>query len=103
MIKVMEYGKVPENRIFERSTSSRDVSDVVSAILADVRERGDQALRDYTLKFDGAAIDAIEVPKSKIKSAAEAMDEAFMDVLRKAADNIRDYHSRQKRESFVVS
>ena len=103
MIKVMEYGKVPENRIFERSTSSRDVSDVVSAILADVRERGDQALRDYTLKFDGAAIDAIEVSKSEIKSAAEAMDEAFMDVLRKAADNIRDYHSRQKRESFVVS
>ena len=103
MIKVMEYGKVPENRIFERSTSSRDVSDVVSAILSDVKERGDQALRDYTLRFDGAAIDGIEIPESEIRSAAEAMDPAFMDVLKKAASNIRDYHSRQKRESFVVS
>ena len=103
MIKVMEYGVVSEDRIFSRSTSSRDVSDVVSAILADVRERKDQALREYTLKFDGAEIDSIEVPREDIENAAKTMDKAFMDVLRKAADNIRNYHSRQKRESFVVS
>ena len=103
MIKVMEYGVVSEDRIFSRSTSSRDVSDVVSAILADVRERKDEALREYTLKFDGAEIDSIEVPREDIENAAKTMDKAFMDVLRKAADNIRNYHSRQKRESFVVS
>ena len=103
MIKVMEYGVVSEDRIFSRSTSSRDVSDVVSAILADVRQRKDEALREYTLKFDGAEIDSIEVPREDIENAAKTMDKAFMDVLRKAADNIRNYHSRQKRESFVVS
>jgi len=103
MIKVMEYGVVSEDRIFSRSTSSRDVSDVVSAILADVKERKDEALREYTLKFDGAEIDSIEVPREDIENAAKTMDKAFMDVLRKAADNIRNYHSRQKRESFVVS
>jgi len=99
----MEYGVVSEDRIFSRSTSSRDVSDVVSAILADVKERKDEALREYTLKFDGAEIDSIEVPREDIENAAKTMDKAFMDVLRKAADNIRNYHSRQKRESFVVS
>lgn len=103
MIKVMEYGVVSEDRIFSRSTSSRDVSDVVSAILADVRQRKDEALREYTLKFDGAEIDSIEVPREDIENAAKTMDKAFMDVLRKAADNIRNYHSRQERESFVVS
>lgn len=103
MIRIMEYGVVSDDRIFSRSTSSRDVSDVVSAILADVKERKDEALMDYTLKFDGAQIDSIEVPREYIESAAESMDKAFMDVLKKAADNIRNYHSRQKRESFVVS
>ena len=103
MIKIMEYGVVSEDKIFSRSTSSRDVSDVVSAIIADVRDRKDEALRDYTLKFDGATINSIEVPREDIESAAEAMDKAFMDVLKKAAENIRNYHSRQKRESFVIS
>ncbi len=103
MIRILEYGVVSEDRIFSRSTSSRDVSDVVSAILADVKERKDEALRDYTLKFDGAKIDSIEVSREEIESAAKSMDKDFMDVLKKAADNIRDYHSRQKRESFVVS
>ena len=103
MIRILEYGVVSEDRIFSRSTSSRDVSDVVSAILADVKERKDEALRDYTLRFDGAKIDSIEVSREEIESAAKSMDKDFMDVLKKAADNIRDYHSRQKRESFVVS
>ena len=103
MIRILEYGVVSEDRIFSRSTSSRDVSDVVSAILADVKERKDEALRDYTLRFDGAKIDSIEVSREEIEIAAKSMDKDFMDVLKKAADNIRDYHSRQKRESFVVS
>ena len=103
MIRILEYGVVSEDRIFSRSTSSRDVSDVVSVILADVKERKDEALRDYTLRFDGAKIDSIEVSREEIESAAKSMDKDFMDVLKKAADNIRDYHSRQKRESFVVS
>ena len=103
MIRILEYGVVSEDRIFSRSTSSRDVSDVVSAILSDVKERKDEALREYTLKFDGAQIDSIEVPKEEIENAAKSMDNAFLDVLKKAADNIRNYHSRQKRESFVVS
>ena len=103
MIRIMEYGVESDDRIFSRSTSSMDVSDVVSVILKSVKERGDEALREYTKRFDDAEIDSIEVPKSEIEAAAESMDSSFMSVLYKAADNIRNYHSRQKRESFMVS
>ena len=103
MIRIMEYGVESDDRIFSRSTSSMDVSDVVSVILKSVKERGDDALREYTKRFDDAEIDSIEVPKSEIEAAAESMDSSFMSVLYKAADNIRNYHSRQKRESFMVS
>ena len=103
MIKIYEYGAVSDNEIFARTSSSQDVSGIVTPILEDVRKRGDQALRDYTSKFDGAQIDSIEVPASEIKAAYDSMDEDFIRVLKTAADNIRSYHSRQKRESFVIS
>ena len=103
MIKIYEYGTVSDNEIFARTSSSQDVSGIVSPLIQDVRERGDQALRDYTRKFDGVEITGIEVPQSEIDAAFDSMDEAFINVLRKAAENIRSYHSRQKRESFVIS
>lgn len=103
MIRTMKYGKDLEKEIFARSTSAADVSAAVSAIISDVRDRGDEALRDYTKRFDGAQLDSIEVPASEIEKAALSMDAEFLRVLRRAADNIRSYHSRQKRESFVIS
>ena len=103
MIRIYEYGAVSDNEIFARTSSSQDVSGVVSPIIADVRSRGDQALRDYTKKFDGVDIDSIEVPRSEIEAAFNASDPEFIRVLEKAAANIRSYHSRQKRESFVIS
>lgn len=103
MIRTMKYGKDLEKEIFARSTSAADVSGAVSAILSDVRDRGDEALRDYTKRFDGAQLDSIEVPASEIEKAALSMDGEFLRVLRRAADNIRSYHSRQKRDSFVIS
>ena len=103
MIKIYEYGAVSDNEIFARTSSSQYVSGIVAPILEDVRNRGDQALRDYTSKFDGAQIDSIEVPASEIQAAYDSMDEAFIRVLKTAANNIRSYHSRQKRDSFVIS
>ncbi|MBR2282695.1 MAG: histidinol dehydrogenase, partial [Spirochaetales bacterium] len=89
--------------IFSRSTSSRDVSGVVSAILKDVETNGDAALREYTRKLDGVEIDSIEVSRKEIEDAANSMDPEFMKVLHKASANICSYHFHQKRESFVVS
>ena len=103
MIRIMKYGVEKEDEIFSRSSSSRDVSDVVSQILKDVQERGDEALKEYTAKLDGAIIDTIEVPREEIEEAAAFMDSEFMRVLEKAAENIRKYHRRQVRNSFVMT
>ena len=103
MIRIMKYGVEKEDEIFSRSSSSRDVSDVVSQILKDVQERGDEALKEYTTKLDGAIIDTIEVPREEIEEAAASMDSEFMRVLEKAAENIRKYHRRQVRNSFVMT
>ena len=103
MIKIMKYGVVSEDEIFSRSSSSKDVSSVVSSIIKDVKTRGDESLREYTKKLDGADISEIEVSKEEIKAAADSMDSEFMRVLEKAASNIRKYHSKQVRNSFVMT
>lgn len=103
MIRIYEYGAVAENEIFARTSSSQDVSGIVAPIIDDVRTRGDRALREYTLKFDKVEIDSIEVPRGEIEDAFASSDPEFIRVLEKAAGNIRNYHSRQKRESFVIS
>ena len=103
MIKIMKYGVVSEDEIFSRSSSYKDVSSVVSSIIKDVQEKGDEALREYTKKLDGADISEIEVSKEEIKAAADSMDSEFMRVLEKAASNIRKYHSKQVRNSFVMT
>ena len=103
MIRIMKYGVEREDEIFSRSSSSKDVSGVVSQILKEVQERGDKALIEYTARLDGALIDTIEVPRKEIEEAAASMDGEFMRVLEKAAENIRKYHKRQVRNSFVMT
>lgn len=103
MINIMKYGVVSEDEIFSRSSSSKDVSSVVSSIIKDVQEKGDEALREYTKKLDGADISEIEVSKEEIKAVADSMDCEFMRILEKAASNIRKYHSKQVRNSFVMT
>lgn len=103
MIKIMKYGVVSEDEIFSRSSSSKDVSSVVSAIIEDVKNKGDEALREYTKKLDGADIKEPEVSKEEIKAAVDSMDKEFLRVLEKAASNIRKYHSKQVRNSFVMT
>ena len=102
MIKIMDYSTVPESEIFARSSSSKDVSAPVAAIIAEVRSRGDEALKQFTLRFDGVEIRSIEVPHSEIEAAAKAVDKSFLKVLEKAAENIRSYHSRQVRKGFEI-
>ena len=102
MIRIFEYNTLSENEIFSRSSSSADVSAPVAEIIKAVRERGDDALRDYTLRFDGVRLSAIEVPRSEIEQATSGMDSAFMQVLSKAAVRIRAYHGNQVRKGFEI-
>ena len=77
----------------------------VAAILADVKEKGDEAVFDYTKRFDGADINAgnIVVTKDEINEAYSLVDEQLVEVIRKALVNIREYHAKQKQYSWFDS
>ena len=75
----------------------------VKEIIANVRENGDRAVFDYTLKFDKADInaDTIKVTDAEIEEAYSLVDENLIRVIRRALQNIRDYHRLQKRNSWI--
>lgn len=73
----------------------------VRAILRDVRERGDEAVKEYTLKFDGKLPPALEVSRDEINDALTNADPRFVDALLNAQENIAAFHARQKQQSFI--
>ncbi|MBQ9461353.1 MAG: histidinol dehydrogenase [Clostridia bacterium] len=92
------------NMVEERNRSSNDnVSAIVKDIIENVRQNGDKAVREYTIKFDGKAPESVEVPRAEIESAAAKCDPAFIETLEKAAANIRDFHQRQKQQSWLTT
>ena len=87
--------------ILNRSSGLDDVRETVSSILSDIKQNGDSALRNYTLKFDRATIDEIEVPRSEIESARKSVDDELISSLEKAARNIRTFHEAQVQENWI--
>lgn len=91
-------------KVRERSSDTdRDVTAIVSDIINNVRKNGDKAVTEYTIKFDGKAPEFFEVPKEEIEKAAAACDPDFVRTLEKAAENIRDFHTRQKQQSWLTT
>ena len=91
-------------RLGERSRSTNvGVTAVVSEIIDNVRENGDKAVMEYTVKFDGKAPEMLEVPREVIENSLAECDPAFVETLRKAAANIRDFHERQKQQSWLTA
>ena len=100
MIKIYEMSQIQDQEIFLRSDAVQDVSRPVSEILQAVRAEGDRALLEYTKRFDKAELTSLAVSGAELERAMEQVEPAFLAVLREAAENIRAYHAKQKRESF---
>ena len=103
MIKIMKYGQVPNSEIFARVSPAVNVEQIVADIIADVRANGDRAVLDYNLKFDKADLDTLLVSREEIEEAFAAVEPQFLNILEQAAENIRDFHSKQVRNSFVIA
>ena len=103
MIRIMKYGEVPNSEIFARSMPTMNVTDKVADILRNVKERGDEALREYTAKFDHATPESLTVTPEEMQEALAATDPDFIRILERAAANIRKFHSRQVRNSFIIN
>ena len=103
MIKIMKYGEVTSDEVFARVEPTVNVTDIVTGIIADVRENGDEALYKYCEKFDGACLDSLIVTEEEIAEAVAAVEPEFLEILTKAAANIRKFHEKQVRNSFIIN
>ncbi len=103
MIKILKYGEISENEIFARVQTKTNVEKIVSDIIADVKENGDKAVKDYCLKFDGAKLDSLLVSDLEIQEAVESVEPEFLRILKDAAQNIRAFHEKQVRTSFIIN
>lgn len=82
--------------------TNKKVGEVVTGIIEDVRENGDEAVKRYTLKFDGSLLQYYEVPREVINDALTEADEAFVNALLNAQANIAEFHQRQVQQSFIA-
>ena len=103
MIQILKYGEVPASDVFARTEPSFNVETIVAEIIANVRKNGDAALYEYCEKFDKATLTALQVTKEEIDEAVASVEPRFLDILARAAENIRKFHSRQVRNSFVLT
>ncbi len=103
MITIYQSGINSSEEIFSRSTAVADVGDIVAGIIAEVQEKGDAALFAYAEKFDKAKLTALEVTPAEFDEAFAAVEPAFLEVLREAAENVREFHRHQVRNSFIIS
>ena len=103
MIRILKYSDVDANEVFARVEPKMDVSGIVSDILASVKRDGDAALFAYTEKFDKAVLKTLLVSKEEIDEALSLVEPRFLDILHRAAANIRAFHEKQVRTSFIIN
>ena len=103
MIRILKYGEVENSAIFARVVPEINVEATVADIIANVRAKGDEALFAYCEKFDGAKLSSLLVSEEEIEEAVAAVEPRFLEVLKKAAANIRKFHEKQVRNSFIIN
>ena len=104
MIPIYEFDKISPEQILNRDIQAEeDVSKAVDEVIVAVRERGDEALKEYTKRFDGVEVEALQVTEEEMEAAWEQVDEDFRVTLQMAADNIRRFHENQVHQDFVLT
>lgn len=103
MIKIYNYGEVSNTEIFARDNIASNVEEIVSDIISNVINRGDEAIFEYALKFDRASLTTLEVTAAEIDEAFSVVDAEFVEIIKQAAENIRAFHSKQVKNSFIIN
>ena len=103
MIKIYNYGEVSNDEIFARDNIDAGVADVVTEIIENVINNGDKALFEYGKRFDRADLSALEVTAEEIDEAIDSVSPEFIEIIREAAANIRAFHEKQVRNSFILN
>jgi len=103
MIKIYKYGEVSNDEIFARDNIAANVSEIVTEIIDNVKKNKDKALLEYSKKFDKADLSSLEVTEEEIDAAFASVDSEFIEIIKEAAANIRAFHEKQVRNSFIIS
>lgn len=104
MIRIYEFNSIRPQEILNRDIrAEEDVNAAVDAIISEVRNGGDAALRRYAAKFDGAVLDSLVVTPEEMDAAAAATDPEFLETLELAAANIRAFHEKQVHKNFLLN
>ena len=104
MMRILDFDSLsPEEFLNRDIQAEEDVSAAVDGIIREVCRRGDEALRDYTRRFDGAEIQDLWVSAEEFDAARRAVDPYFLETLKEAAENIRRFHERQRHNDFVLT
>lgn len=98
--KEYEFIEVLKNRAAD---SDKNVIPVVSEIIENVRKSGDKAVYDYTVKFDGKAPEKAEISAEDIDALISSCEPLYLETIKKAADNIKDFHQRQLQQSWLTT
>ncbi|MBQ9729722.1 MAG: histidinol dehydrogenase [Clostridia bacterium] len=102
MVKVYKMNEVPKEEIFARDNVTGNVSAIVTDIIENVKAKGDAALYEYAEKFDGVRLNALRVSAEEIEEAFSLVEKPFIEIIEKAAKNIRAFHEKQVREGFCI-
>ena len=103
MIQILKYGEVASSEIFARTAPTVNVEATVAEIIAAVRAEGDAALYRFCRQFDRAELSSLAVTQAEIDEAFAAVEPKFIEILEKAAKNIRAFHEKQVRNSFILN
>ncbi len=93
---------LPKDFLYDRTSSTDSVERAVRAILRRVQRDGDNALRYYAKKFDGVTLSSLKIPEKDIRDALIHADQKFVKILKRAAANIRRFHSHQRHSSWKI-
>ena len=103
MIQILKYNDVNASDIFARVTPTINVEEIVTDIIENVKTNGDKALFTYCEKFDKAKLTSLAVTEEEIEEAVNSVEPKFLEILTKAAANIRKFHEKQVRNSFIIN
>ena len=104
MIPFLEFDKLAPEDILNRDIRAEaNVNAAVDAVLAEVRAKGDAALKAYTKRFDGVELEDLRVSEAEIESAWNSLDSEFIKTLELAAENIRHFHEQQVHRDFALT
>lgn len=104
MIKITKYcGQTAEELFGKRDEITYNIEEKVKAIIADVRENGDGALKKYSAKFDGFTGDSFVVSQTEIDDAFADIDKKYIQTLKNSIANIETFHRRQMKDGFEIN